>query len=31
MEWWQYLIVLLGTMTFTTIAWLIGNFIQNRK
>lgn len=31
MEWWQYLIVLFGTMTFTTIASLIGNFIENKK
>lgn len=31
MEWWQYLIVLLGTMIFTTIASVIGGIIKNKK
>lgn len=31
MEWWQYLIVFLGTMVFTTIVWLIGQIIVNKK
>lgn len=31
MEWWQYLIVFLGTMTFTTIASVIGGIIKNKK
>lgn len=31
MEWWQYLIVFLGTMVFITIVWLIGQIIVNKK
>lgn len=31
MEWWQYLITMVATLIFTTIVWLIGNVIENKK